>query len=62
VNLLHAGAVPPEAEQLRGALVAWRRSLQTGTHSLPQSEVDPQVADEMRRHGYWEAQQGDGAD
>jgi arylsulfatase A-like enzyme len=41
------------AEALRQALVAWRRQLQTGTHRLPQAEVDPEVARQMQEQGYW---------
>lgn len=46
---------PTTAGALRDRLVAWRRSLTTGTHQLPQDQVDPAVADQMRKHGYWEA-------
>jgi len=53
---LPAGAVPPpEAAALRDRLVAWRRTVSTGTHILPQDQVDPAVAEELRKHGYWAA-------
>lgn len=44
-----------EAEKLREALVTWRRGLVSGTHTLSQDAIDPNVADQMRKHGYWEA-------
>lgn len=46
---------PDVAKALRDQLVAWRRGLRSGTYELPQEQVDPAMADQMRKHGYWEA-------
>ena len=46
---------PTTAASLRDRMVAWRRTLTMGTHQLPQDQVDPAVADQMRKNGYWEA-------
>ncbi len=59
--LADGAAAPAVASELRDRLVAWRRSLGRGTHVLPQDEVDPDVAAELRKHGYWEATASEGA-
>jgi arylsulfatase A-like enzyme len=59
-ELLAAGEGAAVAAELRSQLVAWRRSLTQGTHAVPQSAIDPAVADQMRKHGYWEAANNEG--
>lgn len=49
------GSEPEIAESLRQKLLDWRRSLALGKYLLPQDQVDPAVAEEMRKHGYWGA-------
>ncbi len=44
-----------KARELRGLLLEWRRSIALGAHVLPQDQVDPAVADQLRKHGYWDA-------
>jgi hypothetical protein len=59
-DLLSSGNGAAVAEALRAQLVAWRKSLAQGTHAVPQSAIDPMVADQMRKHGYWEAANNEG--
>ena len=65
VDLIATGApdVVAIATALRDRLVSWRRSLVVGTHILPQDQVPPEMADQLRAHGYWDAAgtQGEGA-
>jgi len=42
------------ATRLRGSIVDWRTELALGTAQQKRSQVDPAVAEQMRRHGYWE--------
>ncbi len=55
-NLLVAPTAASEAiaSGLRGAIVDWRTELALGTAQRERSAVDPVVAEQMRRHGYWE--------
>lgn len=50
------GAQGDAAEAMRAQLVRWRRSLTVGGYVLPQDQVDPAVAEEMRKQGYWSAE------
>ncbi len=43
------------AESLRERLLAWRVDLAIGTAAQDPSRVDPAVAEQLRRHGYWRA-------
>lgn len=55
-NLLDGTPTPEvlaRAEALREALAAWRGGLRTGTFVLPQDKVSPEVAQQLREHGYW---------
>ena len=44
------------AERLRAGLVRWRTDVLLGTAAQNRSAVDPAVAEQMRRHGYWDAE------
>jgi len=44
------------ADRLRAGLIRWRTDLGVGTAVQRRSAVDPAVAEQMRRHGYWEAE------
>jgi hypothetical protein len=44
------------ATTLRQSLIDWRKSLSLGSYLLPQSQVSPAVAQELRTHGYWDAE------
>jgi arylsulfatase A-like enzyme len=48
-------AVLAQAEILRAQLVAWRVDLSIGTAAQDPSKVDPAVAEQLRKHGYWKA-------
>jgi arylsulfatase A-like enzyme len=41
------------AERLRAGLVAWQGAIAVGTARQDRSAVDPAVAEQMRKHGYW---------
>ncbi|MSQ03139.1 MAG: hypothetical protein EXR71_14830 [Myxococcales bacterium] len=49
---------PATMEALRTRLVAWRRSITVGQNVLPQDQVSPEVAAELRKHGYWDVPGG----
>ncbi|MDP6933966.1 MAG: sulfatase-like hydrolase/transferase, partial [Myxococcota bacterium] len=65
---LHDRLASPEAEDLalaedlRVQLVAWRRSIQRGTHRGDPEAVDPRLRKEMQEHGYWEMGEDQSAD
>ncbi len=48
-----------QGEALRKLLVDWRLSLKTGQHGISPESVDPEVARQLRVHGYWESREGD---
>ncbi len=52
-------ADPATTAELRDRLVVWRRSLRTGDATLLPEAVSPEVAAELRRHGYWGAASAD---
>ena len=41
-----------------GTLVKWRVDIAIGTAALDPSSVDPKVAEQLRRHGYWRTPEG----
>jgi hypothetical protein len=43
------------AADLRAQLLRWRVDLAIGTAAQDPSRVDPRVAEQLRRHGYWRA-------
>ena len=49
---------PATTDTLRGRLVDWRRSITVGQNVLSQDQVSPEVAAELRKHGYWEVPGG----
>lgn len=59
VNLLAAPPGPDvlaTAEALRQRLIDWRRGLVIGSYAVPQANVSPAVARQLRDQGYWEAE------
>jgi arylsulfatase A-like enzyme len=42
-----------EAEQLRQQLIQWRKSLVAGSYLLSPEKVSPEVAAQLKLHGYW---------
>ena len=44
------------AEALRKKLVQWRVDIVLGTAAQDPSKVDPKVAEQLRKHGYWSAE------
>jgi hypothetical protein len=44
---------PAVAAELLTRLSTWRQGLRVGDHRLRPDEVPPEVAAEMRAHGYW---------
>jgi arylsulfatase A-like enzyme len=47
-----------EAQRLRAGLIRWRADLALGTAMQDPSAIDPAVAEQMRRHGYWKPAAG----
>ncbi len=45
-------------DTLRARLVAWRKSIIVGESVLNQDQVSPEVAAELRKHGYWDVPGG----
>jgi arylsulfatase A-like enzyme len=45
--------IQAQAESLKNLLVEWRRNLVLGTFLMPQENVSPEVAQQLREHGYW---------